>query len=132
MNFQGVIIEESLADKAVLKALKIVKTEVEAVTAEHKTPWIKEWTMHTVEIPPAQAARVAEAISRALDREHHWYADYKTETEHYIIYRDKVFHVTDRTSQAQYDAARAYGIALGIPDYQVDFAPEVKVWERPS
>jgi putative transposase len=26
--------------------------------------------------------------------------------------------------------AKAYGISVGIPEYQVDFAPEDKVWER--
>jgi len=29
-----------------------------------------------------------------------------------------------------YKDAKRYGISLGIPKYQVDFAPEDKVWER--
>jgi hypothetical protein len=36
----------------------------------------------------------------------------------------------DRKSKEQYDEAKRYGISLGIPEYQVDFAPDDKIWER--
>lgn len=130
MNYKGVIIEESLADISVLKKVKILSTKVECVTAKHQTPWIKRWTLHSVEVPKEKAAEIAKDISRALDREHEWYADYKTDTDHYIIYRDKVFHVTDRASAEQYDEAKKYGISVGIPVYQVDFSPHVTRWQR--
>ena len=129
MNYQGVIIEESLENKDILKNVKISDTKVEEVVEEHKTPWIKQWTLHTVEIPENQAKSVAEKISKALDSKHNWYADFKNDTHHYIIFRDKVFYI-DRKSKEQYDEAKRYGISLGIPEYQVDFHPEVKEWER--
>ena len=130
MNFTGVIIEESLMDKSVLDDVKIVSTKVEPVTEEHKTPWVKQWTMHDVEIPADKAAEVAEKISKALDHEHNWYVDYKTDKEHFVIYTNKVFHITDRSDKAQYDEATKYGISIGIPDYQVDFSPHITQWER--
>lgn len=130
MNYHGVIIEESLEDVSVLKKLKIISTKLEQVTERHKTPWIKQWTLHTVEIPKEQASKIAPKLSKALDSEHAWYADYKTEKDHYIIFRDKVFHITDRTNKAQYDKAKRYGIRLGIPSYQVDFPPYVRKWKR--
>lgn len=130
MTFNGVIIEESLTDNSVLNDANIISTKVEPVTEKHKTPWVKQWTLHTVEIPEEKAAAVADKISKALDKEHDWYADFKTETEHYVIYTDKVFHITDRTDKKQYDEATAYGISIGIPDYQVDFSPHLKQWER--
>ncbi|MDP3770327.1 MAG: hypothetical protein Q8R40_05330 [bacterium] len=129
MNFKGVIIEESLENKDILKDVKISETKVEEVVEEHKTPWIKQWTLHTVEIPENQVASVAEKISKALDSEHNWYADFKNDTYHYIIFRDKVFYI-DRKNKGQYDKAKRYGISLGIPEYQVDFAPDDKIWER--
>jgi trehalose/maltose hydrolase-like predicted phosphorylase len=67
MNYKGVIIEESLENKDILKDVKISETKVEEVVEEHKTPWIKQWTLHTVEIPENQAEDVAEKISKALD-----------------------------------------------------------------
>ena len=128
-NFNGVIIEESLEKKGVFQKVKIVKTEVEEVTEQHKTPWIKKWTLHTVEIPEDQAEVLAKELSESLDSEHSWYADYKNNAYHYIIFRNKVFKV-ERTSKEQHDEAKQYGILLGIPEYQVDFHPEVKHWER--
>lgn len=130
MAFSGIIIAESLTDNTVLQDVKIISTKVEPVTESHKTPWVKQWTMHTLEIPEDKAAAVADAISTALDRNHNWYADFKSETEHYIIYTGKVFHVTDRADKKQYDEAAEYGISIGIPDYQVDFSPHLKHWER--
>jgi hypothetical protein len=129
MNYSGVIIEESLENKDILKDVKILETKVEEVTEEHKTPWIKQWTLYTVEIPENQVKEVAEKISKALDSEHDWYADFKNDTHHYIIFRNRVFYI-DRKNKEQYDEAKQYGISLGIPEYQVDFAPDDKIWER--
>src|SRR3989338_2439900 len=111
MNYQGVIIEESLENKDILKDVKISDTKVEEVVEEHKTPWIKQWTLHTVEIPENEAGNVAKKISKALDSEHNWYADFKNDSHHYIIFRDKVFYI-DRKSKEQYDEAKRYGISL--------------------
>jgi hypothetical protein len=124
-NFNGVIIEESLKNKDVLQKVKIIKTEVEKVTEEHKTPWIKQWTLHTVEIFENQADKIAEEVSKSLDSEHNWYADFKNDKFHYIIFRNKVFKV-DRSKPEQYKKAVEYGLLLGIPDYQLDFAPDIK------
>lgn len=90
MNYKGIIIEESLQDASLLKEVKILNTKVEPITPEHKTPWLKQWILHTVEIPEEKAQEIAEKISQSFDK--------------------------------------AYGISIGIPEYQVDFAPEDKVW----
>lgn len=68
-NYQGVIIEESLESSAVLKDLRILSTKVEEVAEEHRTPWIKQWTLHTVEIPKEAADSIAERLSKVLERE---------------------------------------------------------------
>lgn len=120
MNYKGAIIEESLENADALKGVKILKTDVEAVTENHKTPWLKQWTLHRVEIPENRAETVAQALSKAIDVSHisSWYADFKNNTDHYIIYRDKVFHIK-RRDKAAYDEVRKYGLTLGIPDYQL-------------
>lgn len=120
MIYKGTIIEESLEDKSVLEGCKILATKVEDVTERHQTPWLKQWTLHTVEVPESEAGELAEKISKALDSEHNWYADYKTDTHRYIIFKNKVFFV-DMRSEDQNKEARHYGISLGIPEYQVDF-----------
>lgn len=128
-NYTGIIIEESLEDKSILQKIKIINTKIEQVTDKHKTPWIKQWTLHTVEIPEEKSNKIAEELSRALDSQHNWYADFKNEQYHYIIFRNKIFHI-NKTSKKQYDEAKDYGISLGIPEYQVDFHPEIKEWKR--
>lgn len=129
MNYKGVIIEESLEKADVLKDVVVVETKVEPVTEEHKTPWIKQWTLHTVEIQENKADQVAEKLSEDLDKKHEWYADYKNDQYHFIIYRGKVFKV-DLNNPVLYKDAKQYGISVGIPEYQVDFAPEDKLWDR--
>ncbi len=131
-SYQGVIIEESLDDKSLLDDLKIVSTKVEPITEEHQTPWLKQWTLHTVEIPEDQADSVAEKISQSFDKDHpDWYADYKNDQYHYVIFSDRVFKV-DMTKSEEYKPVVEHGLSLGIPDYQLDFSPEVKDWERPK
>ncbi|MFZ1258402.1 MAG: ASCH domain-containing protein [Candidatus Saccharimonas sp.] len=130
VNFEGVIIDESLTNKSVLNDVDIISTKIVPVTEHHKTPWVKQWTMYTIEIAADKAAEVADKISTTLDKDHDWYADFKTETEHYVIYEGKVFHITDRTDKKQYDEASSYGVSIGIPDYQVDFSPHLKQWQR--
>jgi hypothetical protein len=129
-KYQGVIIEESLGDKKVLEKVKILSTKVEDVVDKHKTPWLKKWTLHVVEIPEGKEEEIAQDISKTLENKHtSWYADFKNTETHYIIFRNKIFKI-DRRSKKQYEEATKYGISLGIPSYQVDFAPNVKEWKR--
>lgn len=128
-NFSGVIIEESLENKEILKKVKITsKKKIGLVAEKHKTPWLSRWTLLTIEVPENKAREIAEEISKSLDRNHSgsWYADFKNNTHHYIIFRDKIFCV-DRKNQEQYDGVKHYGASLGIPKYQLDFHTEKSV-----
>ena len=122
MDYEGVIIEESLEDASVLGSLEVLDTHVEPITPEHRTPWLGQWTLHKVRIPEARAHDVAEALSKALDGDHpaSWYADFKNDTHHYVVYRGRVFLI-DRRDAAQYAEAADYGISHGLPEHQADF-----------
>jgi hypothetical protein len=123
-DYKGVIIEESLEDRQFLKEIRIVETKVSQVTEEHKTPWLTQWTLHTVLIPFDKADRIADEISRGLDRGHggSWYADFRNDKFHFIVFRNNIFKV-DINSKQQYEEVRKYGRDLGIPEYQLDFTP---------
>ena len=99
---------------------------VEKVIEKHKTSWLKQWTLHTVSIDSDQADEIAEEIAKSLDYSHGsaWYADFKNDKTHYVIYKDKIFKI-NRNEVAEYQTATDYGISLGIPSYQVDFAPDL-------
>ena len=89
-NYRGVIIEESLADKKVLGQVKITSTRVSVVTPKHATPWLKKWTLHTVEIEAKKAGEMARELSKSLDSSHSsWYADFHNEDDHPIIIQQK-------------------------------------------
>ena len=128
MPYRGDIIEESLSDKSVLKELRIVATRIELITPDHKTPWLKQWTLHTVNVPDEEAEIVADKISHSLDR-NYWYADFKNETTHWIIFPNRVFKV-DRAKPQQYKPVVTHGLELNIPRYQLDFSPEIQQRER--
>jgi len=128
-NYKGIIIAESLANNNILDKVNIISTEIEKVTNEHKTPWVEQWTMHTVEIPENGSEKIIEQISKDLDPDHNWYADFKNSDFHYIIFKDKVFKI-DRSKSEQYNEVTQYGVSIGIPDYQLDFSPDIKEWER--
>jgi len=119
-NFNGTIIVESLSDKEVLEKVKITATKTEKVTEKHKTSWLTKWTVYSVQITPEKAAKVAKELSESLESAHNWYADFKNDNFHFIVFRNKVFRV-ERNSKAQYDQAKKYGIGQGIPEYQLDF-----------
>ncbi len=119
MNYKGVIIEESLEDKSVLKRVKILKTGVDKVVEKHKTPWLKQWTLHTIEVKEPDVDEVAKLISKSLDKKHSsWYVDFKSQKYHYIVFPDKIFKVGLDSS---YKEARDWGISIGIPKYQLQF-----------
>lgn len=130
INYTGTIIEESLKDKTILKQLKILSTKVEPVTEKHKTPWLSQWTLHKVEIEENKAEDFANILSHEIETSHSaWYIDYKNDKWHFIIYPNKVFKI-DLYDGDAYKKAKEHGISLGIPEYQVDFAPKDKVWKR--
>ena len=123
-DFYGVIIEESLTDNSIMKDVDVVNTVIEQVNDRHKTPWLKQWTLHEVIVPADSADSLAERLSTAIERSHShaWYVDYKNDEMHYIIFPGKVFKVTAHTP-AEYDIVTKYGIDQGIPHYQLDFTP---------
>ena len=130
MDYQGVIIEESLENKDVLQDVSILSTRVEQVTENHQTPWVRQWTLHTVRVIENEAPTIAGILSSIIDSKHpgNWYADFKNDRFHFVIFRDKVFKVD--LENPTYRGAMNYGISLGIPWYQLDFSPEIEEWKR--
>lgn len=124
MDYQGVIIEESLADKSVLGKMRVLETKIGK--SQPNTPHVLQWTLHTVLVPEAEAGELAQKLSEALDDSHcEWYADYKNNTNHYIIFKNKIF-VINRTDVLGYEQARQYGLAVGVPENQVNFSKHIK------
>jgi len=90
MDFKGVLIEESLTDKSVLKELKILNTKKETVTEKHRTPWLKQWTLLSIEIPEEKIDEISEKIRLSLDKDHEWYLDLKNNKYELTIFHNEV------------------------------------------
>ena len=121
MNYKGIIIEESLEDPSILSELEIIETKVIPVGPEQKTPWLLQWTLHTVEFSDDKADRIADEISKSIDAQHpQWYADFKNDTHHYIVFLMKVFKI-ELADVRTYEEAKKFGHHLGIPSEQLDF-----------
>ena len=119
-TYKGTIIEESLKDRAVLEELEIVSTNTLEVTEPFQTPWLSQWTIHSVEIQPEKADETAELLRKSLEDEHDWYADFNNGATFYVVFRNKVFTYSQDDKEGREEAVR-HGLSLGIPDYQLDF-----------
>ena len=117
-KYEGCIIEESLGNKDIITFFDIARTEIVPVTEAIATPWLKNWTMHMVEIDEMYINDAVIKLKSALNNEGNWYVDLKNEDYHYIIFNDKIFKV-NRSSQEQYNEVKQYGLARGIPVYQL-------------
>jgi hypothetical protein len=124
MIYKGALIEESLEKKSILNKIKITKTEIIPVTEKMKTPWVKQWTFHYINILENNADNIAKDISKSLDSKHThaWYVDFKNSKTHFVIFKDKVFKI-DRKNKEKYNKAVKYGLKIGIPNQQLDFSP---------
>ena len=90
MVFKGVLIEESLLDKNVLNLGKTLKTQVEKVTKNHRTPWLNQWTCKTMEFPDENIDETCIKLQTALDGEHEWYIDLKNTRYEITIFKDNI------------------------------------------
>jgi hypothetical protein len=81
-------------------------------------------------VPEDEINEIAERVSLAIDDQQagSWYADFKNDGHHHIIFRDRVFVVD--LEDPKYKDAMEYGISSGIPWYQLDFSPEIEEWKR--
>ncbi len=119
--YRGEIIEESLRDRSVLDSVRIISAEIEAVTSEHRTPWLQQWTIDTVEIEDGAIKAFVRKLQKAIETEHSsWFADFKGAQDHYIVFPGKIFFIDHRRNDT-YTEAVAYGVALGIPKHQIGF-----------
>lgn len=126
MSYRGTIIEESLSSTLDLSLFDatIVETNIEPVREAHETPWLTQWTLVTFEVPDENAERLASVLAEMLlSTPGTWYADFKDERSHYVVFPKKVFHV-DRTAEG-YEIVRRYGLTQAIPKHQLDFSPDI-------
>ncbi len=102
----GTIVENSLADKSVLKKLKITSSRQAG-----------DWTLHEVQISEGQVRELGKNFTNEP-----WYAHFwePGKDEIIVVFKDKMFTIR-HSDKSTWSGAVAYGKSIGIPDEQLDF-----------
>jgi len=103
---RGTIVENSLADKEVLKSLQIVRTKQDG-----------SWILHDVRVEEAQLPMLSNALTDGPWYMHFWELGTGNVK---VVYKGKIFSVQSSDKSTWVDAV-AYGRSIGIPNEQLDF-----------
>jgi hypothetical protein len=63
---------------------------------------------------------VAAALAAALLPDGGWYADFRTEAEHFVIFAGRIFTYVKGDAAGREEAA-AYGRSVGVHEHQLDW-----------
>jgi len=102
--YKGIIIEESLEDKNLVKKMQILDTKIAGT-----------WTIHTILISKSDIEGLASYIKQGP-----WYAHFWHGNEVLAIFRDKIFKFKHNEPKTWRDTI-GHGISIGIPSQQLNF-----------
>ncbi len=118
--FRGGFLAESIRPGSKLRDVRFVVTEVRRGHVPNATPDQPPiWTLIEFEVDDAQAEALANSFADALD-EPGWYADFQSDSEHFVVFPRRVFRYRrgDRAARAE---AAEHGRSLRIPESQLDW-----------
>jgi len=104
--YKGIIIENSLSNKDVLKKARIDKTWQEG-----------DWILHTVSLDENQVVELSRSLDNGPWYIHVWQQG-KDDVK--VIYKDKLFDIKS-SDKSTWTSAIEHGKSLGIPEEQLDF-----------
>jgi hypothetical protein len=119
---RGRILTESLrpgVDIAVpdLRATRFGRHDVSDSVVPTQPP---VWTFLDFEVPEERADELAAALAGALLPEDGWYADFRSDDEHVVVFAGKVFRYRKGDAAARAEVVR-YGRSAGTPEHQLDW-----------
>ncbi len=118
---EGTLIPESIRVGEELGGVRIVTRKIRRAAAGDVTARQPEfWTLIEFEADERDAEALAEALAKVLDRQHGWYADFRTPDETFVVFAGRVFRYRRGDSLGRGEAA-AYGRAVGVPESQLDW-----------
>jgi hypothetical protein len=118
---EGTLIAESIRVGAELSGVRLVSRKIRrAPQGDVSAGQPEVWTLIEFEAEEPDAAVLAGALARALEREHGWYTDFRTPEETFVVYSGRVFRYRRGKSQGRAEAA-AYGRSVGVPEDQLDW-----------
>ena len=110
--WQGVVLEESLEDKSMLRMVKIIGTDVSRLEKENRI-----MTFHKVEVENSIKDDYIEKAQKNIKQG--FYTHLCKDGEMTVVFKNKVFGFRDNDSQLV--KAREYGKSIGIIAEQMPF-----------
>lgn len=117
----GTLIAESIRVGAEIDGVRLVTRKIRRSPQGDVSAGQPElWTLIEFEADEADADVLAEAFAKALERRDGWYADFRTPTETFVVYSDRIFRYP-RGDRAGREEATAYGRSVGVPEAELDW-----------
>ena len=121
MVIAGVLIAESLRTGArvedVTLTVRRIARDDAGDTGAGQPP---TWTFIEFEAPLDEAEALAGTLSSALDKRLGWYCDFRSPTETFVVFAERVFRYP-RGDKDGRSAAEAHARSMGVPESQLDW-----------
>lgn len=115
MVWKGVIIEESLDNKDLLKLAEIIKTKKSSLESEEEKGFLH---FHNVEV---EDDKKKEFVKKAKDAiKHAWYLHICKDGKMIVVFKGKSFEFT-KAQKDKIEQAEEYGRSIGIIEEQMHF-----------
>ena len=121
MVIEGVLIAESLRTGTRLEDVALtVRAIARADDGDTDAGQPLTWTFIEFEAPLEEAERLAAALSRSLDQRLGWYCDFRSPTETFVVFAERVFRYPrgDKDGRSE---AEAHARSVGVPESQLDW-----------
>ena len=121
MVIEGVLIAESLRTGTRLEDVALtVRAIARADDGDTDAGQPLTWTFIEFEAQLEEAERLAAALSRSLDRRLGWYCDFRSATETFVVFAERVFRYR-RGDKDGRSNAEAHARSMGVPESQLDW-----------
>ena len=121
MVITGVLIAESLRTGARLEGVTLtVRRIARDDDGDTDAGQPLTWTFIEFEAPLGEADELATALSRSLEERLGWYCDFRSPTETFVVFAERVFRYP-RGDQDGRSEAEAYARSMGVPEAQLDW-----------
>ena len=121
MVIESVLIAESLRTGARLEDVALtVRAIARADDGDTDAGQPLTWTFIEFEAPLEEAERLAAALSRSLDQRLGWYCDFRSPTETFVVFAERVFRYPRGDKDGRSDA-EAHARSVGVPESQLDW-----------
>ena len=110
--WQGVVLEESLEDRSLLKLAKIRGTDVDSLENENRV-----MTFHQVEVPDSLKEEYIQKAQNAIRQS--FYTHLCRDGQMIVVFKGRVFNFT--VGDPELNKAREYGKSIGIIPEQMPF-----------